>query len=143
MALANTGENAMWSKRLKYDITDPKDLDDYDLNLFVAELEGYKFDEDGNAYEQASDGNGGYTPVPVYFSGNYDKMFRLLVHHQIDLCWVGVPELIRCRASACGDKETMSRVVSTKHSDYTRAILETYVRVRLKEEEIANDRQLN
>lgn len=134
----------MWSKRLKQEVTDPKDLGDYDLNLFVAELEGYKFDEQGEAYEQAlNDITGEYDIIRVYFSGNYDKMFRLIVNNQIDLSWVGVPEFIRCRASACGDKSLMAGLVSTKHTDYTRAILETYVRARLKEEELNNARAIN
>lgn len=123
----------MWSNRLKIEITDPTKLVDFDLNLLVAELEGYKFDENGDAYEEV-----GLLKVPVYFTGNYEKMYRLLINNQIDINWTGVPGMERCKASAWADQENCSFPVTSKQADAERAILEVYVQMHIKREEVKN-----
>lgn len=130
----------MYSKRLKMDITDPRTLGDFDLNVLVAELEGYKFNENGDAYERVEDRREalGYVDAPVYFTGNYDKMYRLLSNNQIGISWFGYDNgTTQVKAESWGDPVNCMFPVMAKSQDLERAIMECYVNLRITQEEKA------
>lgn len=126
----------MWSKRLNAEVTDPSKLCDFDLNMLVAEMEGYIFDDEGEPFERGQYLSPDGLPDKIYLSADYDRLFRLMTNHKISVTFFPMREdkhVVFASSVVCNEgKHGVTIVCDT----VPRAILECYVLKKLKNEEL-------
>lgn len=126
----------MWSKRLNAEVTDPSKLCDFDLNMFVAELEGYVFDEEGEPYERGEYLSQQGVPQKIYLASDYDRLFRLMTNHKISVTFFPMKEDRHVVFASSIVSDAGKYGVTIVCETVPRAILECYVLKKLKIEEL-------
>lgn len=126
----------MWSKILNVEVTDPGKLCDFDLNMLVAEMEGYVFDDEGEPYERGVPTSSDGIPKKIYLSADYDRLFRLMVNHRISVTFFPTKEDKHVVFASSVVSNTGKYGVTIVSETVPRAILECYVLKKLKFEEL-------